>query len=270
MKSSCHVTRYIKISLLLISLFLILLNIAGIFMHPSFDTNDSKQKRGTPGYHHPVSDRSALLSMLKKKADTNNVSFVDSTTRKVFYSLFHTEERCIAFYENWMMWLAGKIYRPAGRTQDATLLVKGGAGNCSERTQVLMDIFKLNGLNCRIISLNGHVAQQVLFKGQWLVTDADHGLVYKGDMKQMETEAGLAYADSVLTVNGFSKEMRDKYIYFWKTGNDNVLSPLNKVSSTRLYTAEKMSQWLKWIIPVFLLIICIIPMKRKNYNKLTP
>jgi hypothetical protein len=266
MNSSSHVTRYIRISLVFIAVLLLLVNIAGIFLHPSFNTSASIQKKGTPGYHYPVSDKTILLEALKEKGDTKDTSFVDSTTQKVFYSMFHSEERRITIYENWMMWLAGKIYPPAGRTQDAELLVKGGAGNCSERTQVLMDIFKLNGLNCRIISLNGHIAQQVFFNGRWMVTDADYGLVYKGDMQQMESEAGLAYADSVLAVSGFNADMRNKYLYFWKTGNDNGLSPVNKVSSTRLFQAEKTTQWLKWIIPLLILIICIMPLKKKNYN----
>ena len=269
MNSFIHVPQYVRISFVLVSIFLLLINIAGIFLHPSFDTVDSIQKRGTPGYQHPVSDKVLLLTMLKVKGDTGNTSFVDSATRKVFYSMFHTDERRIAIYENWIMWLAGKMYRPAGRTQDAALLVKGGAGNCSERTQVLMDIFKLNGLNFRIIALNGHVAEQVLFNGQWMVTDPDYGLVYKGDMQQMATEQGLMYADSVLAANGFDKTMREKYLYFWKTGNDNILSPLNKMSSTRLYKAERISQWLRWIIPTLILFTCIIPWKRKKYNKAT-
>lgn len=261
MNSFIKMRPFIKKSCLAIAVLLLLVNIVGIFIHPNLHTAASLQKKGIPGYNYPVIENGALLKLLTEKAPTVDSTFVDSTTKKVFYAMFHSEARRIAFYENWIMWLCGKIYRPASRTLDAKLLVKAGAGNCSERTQVLMDIFKLNGLDCRIISLNGHITLQVFFNGQWMVADADYGLVYKGDMHQMQT-AGLQFADSVLSKNAFSDELRKNYLYFWKTSSDNILLPLNKESSTRLYKAEKLSQWLRWIIPALLLIICIVPYKK--------
>jgi hypothetical protein len=264
MSNSSHVYRYLKISLILVAVFLLLVNVAGLFLHPSYETTRSIRKKGTPGYHYAVSDKTGLLQMLKQKGDTNNPSYIDSTTSRVFYSMFHTENRRIAFYENWPMWLAGKLYKPAGRTQDAALLVKGGAGNCSERTQVLKDIFELNGLPGKVISLNGHIALQVLFNGAWKVADADHGLVFNGDMDQMESDEGLRSADSILAKNGFDPVHRAKYLHYWKTENDNRLSPLNKVSNPRLFNLEKFSQWLKWILPALVLLFYLIPWDRKK------
>src|SRR6476620_4416275 len=116
MNSSIHVTRYIRTSLIFIAVFLLLVNIAGFFYHPFYYTPLSIYNGGIPGYDHPVSGKTGLLKMLQEKGDTNNNSFVDTATRKVFYSMFHSEDRRIEFYQNWIMWLAGKFYQPAGRT----------------------------------------------------------------------------------------------------------------------------------------------------------
>ncbi|HEX2683963.1 MAG TPA: hypothetical protein VHL77_08515, partial [Ferruginibacter sp.] len=64
--------------------------------------------------------------------------------------------------------------------------------------------------------------------------------------------------------NGFDPVHRAKYLHYWKTENDNRLSPLNKVSNPRLFNLEKFSQWLKWILPALVLLFYLIPWDRKK------
>ena len=250
---------------LLISILLFLVNIAGIFLDNTIEIRPSLQKVPIPGYDYPVIDKRLLLKMLKTKGNTGDSLFVHNACNAVYYGMFHSEQRRITFFENWLMWLAGKIYQPLSHTQDAVLLVKGGAGNCNERAQVLMDIYKLNGLHSNFIMLNGHVTLQVFFKGRWIITDPDFGLVFNGSMKEMSLPAGLKYIDSVLTKKGFSKYIKDRYLYFWGVTFDDIVLPLNKVSSSKLYRAEKISQWMRWIIPAVIVLICLTSFKKKAF-----
>lgn len=250
--------------LLIISLLLFAVNITGIFFHPVMSTPASLEKKGIAGYDHTLYPKENLLKMLSKDSDTSGRGFADSAAMTVYYGMFHSEDRRISFFENWLMWIAGKFYPAISKTQDGLLLVKGGAGNCSERTQVLMDIFNKNGLDTRLISLNGHIALEVFFKGHWMVTDPDFGLVYEGDAIQLSTDSGLRFADSVLTKNGFSEQLRNKYIDFWKTTSDNIVLPVNTVSSTRLFYAEKICHWFSWLIPALMLVWVILKRKKKK------
>ncbi len=247
---------------LVISLLLFAVNITGIFTHPEMSTPASREKKGIAGYDHTLYPKELLLKMLSKNSDTTAGGFADSATRTVYYGMFHSEDRRISFFENWLMWIAGKFYPAISKTQDGLLLVKGGAGNCSERTQVLMDIFNRNGLDTKLISLNGHVTLEVFFNGRWKVTDPDFGLIYEGDAAQLTTASGLQFADSVLTRNGFGEELRKKYIDCLKTTSDNIILPVNTVSSTRLFYAEKIAHWFCWLIPAVMMVWVLL--KRKN------
>ncbi len=240
--------------LLVLGLGLLLVNVTGMIMPNPVRTPASQNKKGIPGYDHAPRGKQDLLKLLQQKADTTNPAFVANVTQTAHLAMFHTEDRRIGFFENWMLWLAGKFYPPFSRTQDATLLVKGRAGNCSERTQVLFAIYKLNGLDAQALLLNGHVVLRVFFKGEWIISDPDFGLVAKGDLSYMRSATGLAYADSLLTAKGFSYYIRNRYLYFWRVSADDKIVPLNRVVSHRLYQLERMTWWFKWGVPVILII----------------
>lgn len=256
--------RHLFKILLALGLVLLVVDITGIILPNIVRTFASQHKKGVPGYDHALLAKKDLLKLLQQKADTSKASFIADVTQTAHLAMFHTEDRRISFFENWILWLAGRFYPPFRRTQDVRLLVEGRAGNCSERTQVLLAIYRLNGLDVQALLLNGHVVLRVFFNGRWIISDPDFGLTAEGDIGYMRSAEGLAYADSLLTSKGFSFYLRDRYLYFWRVSADDKILPLNRPVSYRLYHIERITRWLKWFIPLFLLIAGLIALRHKR------
>ena len=259
--------RYWRTLVMIIGALLMLLNLAGSFLpsRPIFPGTTARKK--IPGYDYPVLDKAVLLKLLRQKTDTSSPTVLADLTNTVYFGMYHTEERSIHFFENWLLWLTAKFYPPFGRTQDAYLLVKGRAGNCSERVQVLMEIYKRNGIDAQALLLNGHVALQVLFRGANTITDPDFGLVRPGNIEEMRNPAGLAFADSFLLARGFGQRVRDYYGYAWRVTSDDKILPMNKPTSWRLYHFEKLTQWLKWLLPLSLIALGALTSRRAEQQK---
>ena len=192
--------------LYLTAFFILAIDIAGCFFHPAYETTAGQLHTGIPGYDYAVLPKKAVWNFLEEQQDTTDPNFPYKATHAVANGLFHTENRRISLFENWIMWLAGKFYEPLSHTLNSKLIISGGAGNCTDRTQVLMDIYKHCGLGSRIIALNGHVSMEVFFKGSWRITDPDFDLVFNGGIDSINSIEGNHFTDSVLSKKGFSKQ----------------------------------------------------------------
>lgn len=247
--------RGLRTVVIIAGVLLLIVNVAGITPQSFLQKPATWNTKGIAGYDFPLLNENHLLKLIATKSDTSSPSFLADVTNAVYFGTYHTENRNISFTENWLLWLAAKFYSPFGRTQDAERVVRGRAGNCSERVQVLMEIYKRNGIDAQVLLLNGHVALQAFFRKQWIITDPDFGLVRDGDIQMMRSAEGLAFADSFLVARGFNQQVRDYYLYAWRVTSDDKILAVNQYTNTRLFYIEKITQWLRWLAPLFL--ICI-------------
>jgi hypothetical protein len=162
-----------------------------------------------------------------------------------------------------LLWLAGKFYEPLSRTQNPERIVAGEGGLCSEVAAVMNSIAMRSGLNARFIGLNGHVVSEVQTVNGWRIADPDFGVTYPGSLKLLEGENGPVIIRNVLKTKGYRKDTIDSIIKLFQSSEDNVVMDINVALSPRLYKLELFAEWLKWIIPVFLLFIVFIFMKKQ-------
>ena len=241
--------RYFAIS---IGLVLLAINILGFVVNPNVIEHDNENEgKGIPGYDYPTQDLSKLRALLDRPMDNFDLIAVNGV---ISASLVHSDKRTIQLYENWLLWLGGKFYEPLSRTQDADRIVAGGGGLCSEVSAVMNRIAERNGLEARFIGLNGHVVSEIKTENGWRVADPDYGVIYDVGLGYLEGENGPQTMKSALTGVGYNDKMIESYIEVFQSAEDNVVFDIGIASSPRLYRAELIAEWLKWLIPVLLLL----------------
>ncbi|MFO7915497.1 MAG: transglutaminase domain-containing protein [Candidatus Krumholzibacteriales bacterium] len=226
------------------------LNMAGLMVRPEFGGESPGGGPAVPGYHYLIDDSPGLDKLLRGPAD--NFSLEDAN-REVFESIVHTNSRRVTVYENWLLYLCGLIYRPAGKTQIAGRIAAGRGGNCSEASAVMVRIAEINGLKARFVALGGHVVAEVLTEQGWRVADPDYGVTFEAGIAELEQESGAAATREAMERRGYPDSTVTRYVeYFQSAENNSVLEP-GVPSSPDLYKLERAAEWLKWIVPVLLL-----------------
>jgi len=71
---------------------------------------------------------------------------LDRTIQLIRRATLHSDDRRVAFSENWLQWAVGQFYQPASRTQSTEALIVGGIANCSERAQILKSLAEAAGI----------------------------------------------------------------------------------------------------------------------------
>lgn len=235
-----------------IGLALIAINILGFVMSPSvIEQDNDNEGKGIPGYDYATQDSAKLIALLNRPMDNFDLIAVNDI---ISASIVHSDKRTIQLYENWLLWMGGKFYEPLSRTQDADRIVAGRGGLCSEVSAVMNAIAERNGLEARFIGLNGHVVSEIKTESGWRVADPDYGVVYDVGLGYLERENGPQTMKNVLRGVGYNGKTIESYIRLFQSAEDNVLFEIGMALSPRLYRAEVIAEWLKWLIPVLLLL----------------
>ena len=245
--------------LVAVGVTLFILNLAGIVIGPTDSSPRSTPERATiPGYHFSSRNPTDLQSMLAQKAPTFDLEVVNNV---VFESLVHADDRRVQPHENWIMWLAGWVYEPASKTQNAWRIVSGGRAICSEAAAVVNEISKINGVDARFVVLNGHVVSEVRTDKGWQIADPDYGVVYSADLALLEAGGMSTVIKEKLKRRGFTDTTIASYIDFFESTEDNRVLEIGLPSSPRLHTFEQVAEWLKWILPGLMIITGLIVMR---------
>jgi hypothetical protein len=237
------------------------INLLGVIIYPTVPVKDSKiTNNPIEGYHYSVHAPDALLDLLNYPP---NKFDLEKTNTLIFHTLRHSPDRKITFFENWLWWVAGCFSQSFQRTQDAEKLIRGGAALCGEAAMVMNSIAERFGHRTRLIGLGGHVVAEVETELGWRVADPDYGVTYNVDLETLESEKGMDIIQSKLLKNGYDPEIIKKYILLFQSSDDNIYYNSSIALSPRLYKIEKISDYMKWLIPLLFWIITIGLSQRK-------
>lgn len=245
---------------------LIFVNLLGYVLEPNIvEENDKNIGTSKEGYRYSTQGTKNLLEMLDKPMDRFDFNIVNN---KIFASIVHSDKRKIQIYENWVLWSGGKIYGPLSRTQNPIRIVLGGKALCSEVSAVFNRIATLNNFDARFIGLNGHVVSEIRTDDGWHVVDPDFGVTYQVGLKVLETREGVPLMREALSGRGYNEETIDKYIHLFQTSSDNTVFEVGVALSPRLYAIEQISEYLKWIIPIILVLLGIVVLPKNSNNSI--
>lgn len=213
------------------------------------------------GYDYSIRGKSQLLEMLERPVGHFDVANVNNI---VFETIAHGGDRKIQPYENWLLWLGGKFYDPLSRTQNPKRIVSGSSALCSEVAAVFNSISGLNGLDARFVSLDGHVVSEVHTADGWRIVDPDYGVAYSVGLDVLETEEGVPLMRKALVDRGYSAETVRQYIDLFQTSSNNKVAQVGAALSPRLYVVEIVSDYLKWVIPLVILLLGFVSIGKSS------
>lgn len=168
----------------------------------------------------------------------------------------------IPFYENYILYIAGYLIPSKfkrfeySNTQKA---IERGVGLCSQHAILLSDILEQNGIDTKIINLPIHVVVmgQVDKKNNiWWILDPDFGVIIRNDIQDVKNDPEIIKYNYVN--RGFDLLDIDALAEAYsKVENNDIYENSYGYIGWKRYYSEKLSYILKWIIPLFLIVISI-------------
>ncbi len=156
------------------------------------------------------------------------------------------------FFENWLLWARA---RSLGRYEwtDTRRAVRLGGGYCSQHAMVLDNILQDQGIEARILTLNGHVVNEARIDGQWRVCDPDHGIVFDHSLDELEGAPETVYR--VYRAWGHSHEEAAGWreIYASRDDNDRLEGSVDYDPLNARY--ERVALCLVWVVPIVLILL---------------
>lgn len=225
------------------------LNLLGFIIEPKFSNYKEGNGKGIAGYNYSNQEPEALLELLAGKSNNFSLPLINEL---IFQTIRHSDERRITILENWLLWIGGHFYEPLSWTQNAERIIKGRAALCGEVVILLNTIAEKNGLKARIITFPHHVVSEIETDKGWIVADPDYGVTFPWGLPTTEDRKNL---EKALQEKGYDDEKIKNYITLFQTANNKNINQYTTALNPRLKEVEKIADYLKWIIPLLLLII---------------
>ncbi|MGE3776762.1 MAG: transglutaminase domain-containing protein [Pirellulaceae bacterium] len=150
--------------------------------------------------------------------------------------------------ENWVLWLYAQ-YLGYYEWLDTHRAVRMGGGFCSQHAIVYNNILRYQGLESRIVWLNGHVLNEVLVEGAWQVFDPDYDVAFGASLKELEADPDRAYG--AYRGAGLSEAEARKFAEMFESERDNWhFKTSQHYASVAGYLVERLSFLVIWIIPI--------------------
>lgn len=167
----------------------------------------------------------------------------------------------VPVWENWLLYLMGKLSgipeyeRYHFVTPEKS--IERGIGICGEVSMLMFSLLQREGISASILTYPGHVVVGAEIDGNKFVFDPDFGVVINGSPTDMISNPGLfegQYLDAGYTVSdeAFFRNAYAQKPIEWDGPRHFI---------TKKYYFEKISYWMKWVIPslfiVFGFALCV-------------
>lgn len=231
-----------------------MLNFGGLFIKPDLAqpiAQVESTRKIVPGYDFRLQSTEPVKKLLREPMVSFDLAQANET---IFRSIVHHDQRGIQPYDNYLLWLGGKFYPPLKISRQPERIVAGGIGICSDKATIMYTIARRNNLDARFVGLQEHVVCEVKTAQGWQVADPDYGVVFSQSAEQLQQPENRAVLRTALEKRGFDDATVTEYVRYFQTKQDNVWTPVNQPISPRLYQTEMVADWLKWILPMLLIL----------------
>ena len=170
----------------------------------------------------------------------------------------------VPVYENYILFLVNYLYPKSFPKAymirkyefcDYDRAIERGVGLCSQHATVLSQLLNKRNIRCQVLRLDGHVvayAEVDSVKNKWWVLDADYGVIIPYSIKKIEKETSLIrfYYEQA----GYSPARTSKLMNIYESKGNKLCYDSNEYFGKRIFF-EKMCYFLKWVIPIFFVLI---------------
>ncbi len=177
----------------------------------------------------------------------------------------------IPIYENYILNIASYLIPSKFRKFEYSnnkKAIERGIGLCSQHAILLSDILERNGINTKIINLPVHVVVLVQVNKDnniWWIIDPDFGLIIRNDLKDVISDPEIINKNyknrnfNLLDIDALAEA-------FSKVKDDDIYENSYEYIGWKRYYTEKLAYVLKWIFPLFLIVISISLIRRFKIN----
>ena len=177
----------------------------------------------------------------------------------------------VPVYENYLLFIASYLKPKEYRKYEFCNYQKAldrAIGLCSQRSIILAEILRRNGVGSAIVGFAGHVvvtAQIDTDHDKWWVADPDHGVVINRDTAEIQRDPEVIkpfYSD-----RGYDAETIRNLTMIYAL-QPTISASTKEYRTWKVYYFEYLSYVLIWIIPVALICLAILPLLRGFFHRI--
>lgn len=166
-------------------------------------------------------------------------------------------------FSNWLLYSMGKMHPVFTFIRDPDVLLHyGHTGNCGQQSYLLLVLAERFGIRARHVGLKGHVVMEAWYSGEWHMYDPDlevvpevpgHGVI---SVEALSREPILI---KTLYQGRGTPAYVDYIIKIFTSREDNTFVSYPRLAqfewkANALSYFELIANWLKWILPLFMLV----------------
>jgi hypothetical protein len=134
---------------------------------------------------------------------------------------------------------------------------------CDQVSSALIALLRQRDFDARVVQLNGHtVVTAEVDPGVWHVLDADFNVVIPRSIAQIQADPGMVrpyYQSAFARIDPNSgKFSPDLFVSYYATDSYIGDAGANAALGERRIRFEAMAYWLKWRLPLMLLVVALI------------
>ncbi|GLX82100.1 hypothetical protein [Thalassotalea eurytherma] len=251
-----------------LAILLLSVNIVGIFM--SIEPTNIQEENLR--FHDDVNyTYQEAIPLLVWESEDNLISYSERVTHVISKRLAHIHwlqydatkfNQLIPIWENYFLYLMGKFSTiPEYKRYhfaDYDRSLYRGIGICGDASMIMSQLLSKNNIQNQIVTFPGHVIVETIGTKSNYTYDPDFGVVLPYSIKEINQSPNIIrpfYEDK-----GYSekeiKNLVEKYGLQYKNWQSV------KHFITKKYYFEKVTYWLKWPLPIILLLYSLFKLRR--------
>jgi hypothetical protein len=270
-----YIIRVVSAILIIVGLVLSGINVYGLTQNIRPDNMDHQDYRFKDDLKLSYEE---ALRALKKSPEETEQEFNQRITTVIADSLAHihwNEEedntiynQLVPIWENYFLYFAGQLTSiPEFKKYhfaDYNRSLKRGIGICGDASMIMSQILNQEGTVNQIVSFPGHVVVAAQNgSGKENTYDADFGVLVPYTIEEIQQSPSLI--DDFYKQKGFSDReigtLRRAYAQDYQRwdGVEHFI--------TKKYYFERISYWLKWPLPIFMILVGVLVIRRQTKSK---
>jgi len=259
---------------LLVGSFLLMVNLYGL--NRDIRVSDFSDQYLRFPNDQPANFKDTLFELIRLK-DESDIQYASRITHSVAKGVSHVEwldfpaqqfNQLIPVWENYFLYLMGKFssipeyerYHYANYYKS----LERGVGLCGDVSMIISQLLDKQNIDNKILTFPGHVVVTATFEnGRQYILDADFGVVVPYSLAEIasnNTDIAQLYLDAGYPRSDFN---------FFKNMYQQNFTEWNGVQHfiTKKYYFEKIAYWLKWPVPLFMILIAVVMLHKIRASK---
>ena len=188
--------------------------------------------------------------------------------------LFQHKRAAFLIFDNWCLWLMGLVDDNFNHIRSPDHLLKySTVAWCDQSSYLLLTLALKSGIQARHVGLEGHVVMEAWYDNDWHMFDPDFNWFSTDNSGKVLSVQFLSehldWIEKTLKTKNYSKDRIQRMLDVFKHRNLHTFMtyPFSTYFSWKsqvLYKLEIISDYIKWVVPLLLLILGYRWTRKKN------